>query len=203
MKLWSLQTEKAYQKLEKTGTLRIYDDTHIEKSFIRAYDWLVGEMCKRVGAPPEGVRYPIWAWYQWEGKRNRRDLRCGGYAERGTPMVQLTIDIDDKHTLLSDFDEWHYVLNFWYLSLNERESNRFEAAYEQEGFQFLDMANSSITNPKIEKYRQQIIASWQRVFDIWKESPWCGADINQKSIQATFWELRMDQVLKVEHFIAK
>ena len=27
------------------------------------------QMIKRIGAPPEGIVYPAWAWYQWEGRR--------------------------------------------------------------------------------------------------------------------------------------
>ncbi|WP_310603404.1 hypothetical protein [Anaerosporobacter sp.] len=27
--------------------------------------------------------YDVWAWYQWEGKRKRRDIREGGHAKRG------------------------------------------------------------------------------------------------------------------------
>lgn len=38
------------------------------------YDWLVKEMKKRIGDPPEGVSYPVWAWYMWEGCRKKPDL---------------------------------------------------------------------------------------------------------------------------------
>lgn len=203
MKLWTIQSEEAYQLLQKNGFLRGDRSCIMEKTFIPAYDWLVGEMSKRVGTPPDDESYPIWAWYQWEGKRKRRDLRRGGYAERGTPLVQLTIEIPDESVLLSDFDEWTYPLSFWYLPLTEQENKEFEAEYEKDGFDFQDMINLRISDRRMEKYHERIIQSWQRIFDIWKEATYSGYPLDQKSIQATFWELRIDQVLKVEHFIAK
>lgn len=203
MRLWTIQDEEAYQILEQTGVLHADGNHLLDDSFRRAYDWLVHEMRLRIGEPPEGACYPIWAWYQWEGKRKRCDLRCGGYARRGTPLVQLTIDVDDDKVLLSDLDDWHYVLNFWYYSLTEEENNNFEAAYESEGFVFQDMDDPDVSDPRIEKYRQQIVASWQHIFDLWKENSYCSYPVDQKTIQATFWELRKEQIVKVEHFHAK
>jgi hypothetical protein len=37
------------------------------------YDWMVEQMRIRIGNPPPGVRYPVWAWHQWEGKRKKPD----------------------------------------------------------------------------------------------------------------------------------
>lgn len=203
MRLWTIQTEEAYQILKRTGLLRAERSHVLNESFVMAYDWMVKEMAKRIGDPPNEVVYPIWAWYQWEGKRKRCDLRCGGYAERGTPLVQLTIEIPDDNVVLSDFDDWSYVLAFWYYPLTEQEDNDFEAEYQKDGFHFLDMVNHKNTDPRMDKYRKRIVESWQRIFDIWKEASYSSCPIDKKSIQATFWELRMEQVIKVEHFIAK
>lgn len=198
-----MQSEDAYRVLETTGVLHTDKSQILDDSFIPAYDWLAAEMKKRIGEPPSGVAYPLWAWYQWEGNRKRRDLRCSGYAERGTPLVQLTIEIPDDAVVLSDFDDWHYVLNFWYYAMTEQESNAFEAEYEAEGFRFLDLGDPEVTDNRIEKYRKRVRESWQHIFDLWKESEYSSYPIEKKSIQATFWELRREQVLKAEHFIAK
>lgn len=104
MRLWTIQTEEAYRQLVQTGVLRA-DIKHIsDDSFAAAYSWMVTEMAKRIGSPPEGVWYPVWAWYKMDGKREKPDLRCDGYAPRGTPLVLLTIDIDESDVVLSDFD---------------------------------------------------------------------------------------------------
>ena len=67
--------------------------------------------------------------------------------------MQLTIDVDDDNVLLSNLDDWHYVLNFWHYSLTEEENNNFETAYESEGFVFQDMDNPDVSGPRIKKYR--------------------------------------------------
>lgn len=71
------------------------------------------QMKKRIGEPPKGVIFPVWAWYQWEGMRKRPDMRVHGrnWGEKGTPIVLLTIEVPDNLVLLSDFDYWHCVLN--------------------------------------------------------------------------------------------
>ena len=63
---------------------------------------------------------PIWAWYQWEGSRRKPDLRASGYLPKGEPGVRLELRVADDRVLLSDFDLWHYVLNYWYLPKSEK-----------------------------------------------------------------------------------
>ena len=69
------------------------------------------QMKKRIGNPPAGVDLPVWAWYQWEGKRNRPDMRQHGRSsDKGVSIVLLTIDVPEEHVLLSDFDYRHRLL---------------------------------------------------------------------------------------------
>jgi len=183
--LWTIQHEEAYQEFEKTGILIANEKYLFCGDDLRfAYDWLAKQMRKRIGQPPEGIRYPVWAWHQWEGKRKRRDLRLSGYGKRGTPMVQITFEIEEVDCLSSDFDAWHGVLMNQYVANNEAEWDRF---YEQ--------------NP----HPQQIDVepSWVRIFDITRYTPNWDCEPEKKSIQATFWKIDMSQVRKVEHFIAK
>jgi hypothetical protein len=114
MKLWTIQHYQAYNELIGTGALRA-DEDYCYKDFRLAYDWMAWKMKHNGLLPSAGVNYPIWAWYKWKGKHKRRDIREEGYAERGENIVQLTIEVNDKDVLLSDFDLFHYVLNYWYL----------------------------------------------------------------------------------------
>lgn len=107
--LWTLQHRAAWEELERTGVLRAEPD-RVWEDFRGAYDWMADQMRARIGPPPEGVRYPIWAWYQWEGQRRPMDLRLAGYAPRGTPMVRIEFEIDAAQVLLSEFDRWNIVL---------------------------------------------------------------------------------------------
>lgn len=74
-------------------------------SFIQAYDWLVQEMVKRIGHPPVGVKYPIWAWYR-DGGEDFTDWR-----EEGKIFAKITVDIDPARVVLSEIDDWQLVLS--------------------------------------------------------------------------------------------
>ena len=182
--LWTIQTEAAYEQFRKTGVLRA-DPEHLlfDGDFRESYAWIAAQMCKRIGPPPDGVAYPVWAWYQWEGTRKRRDLRCSGYAKRGTPLVQITFESERKDFLLSDFDAWHSVLNNCYIADNEQEWDAFCAEEDRR--------------------RGEIVPSWEKIFDLTRYTPDWAPEPEKKSVQATLWEIRMSQVKKVEHFLAK
>lgn len=124
--LWTIQTEEAFREFERTGRLRANENHLFCGDDLRfAYDWLSTQMVNRIGSPPETVRYPVWAWYQWEGKRKRMDQRLSGYATRGTPLVQITFEAEPDSFLLSDFDMWHIVLAGQYAANSEAEWDRF------------------------------------------------------------------------------
>lgn len=172
--------------------------------FRHAYDWMNEKMVSTGLIPPKDVKYPIWAWYQWEGKRKRRDMREGGHANRGEKIVQLTVEIDDQYVLLSDFDLFHYPINYWYLPIYEKDHSAFVSRYESLGYSFHDLSDSSIKTDEIGKIRSEIVSSWDRVFLLDKEdNGWLYRRNEEKTIQATFWELRLEQVTRVEVFIAK
>lgn len=183
--LWTIQHEDAYREFEKSGVLRA-DDRHLfcGEDLRFAYDWISHQMKTRIGDPPQGVHYPIWAWYQWEGKRKRRDQRLSGYAKRGTPLVQITFEADPSTFLLSDFDMWHIVLANQYVARSEEEWDLFYNSYPY-------------------AKQEDVEPSWARIFDLSSYTPNWDREPEQKSIQATLWQIKADQVLKVEHFLAK
>ena len=183
--LWTIQHEKAFREFERTGMLRA-NENHLfcENELRFAYDWLAGEMVKRIGTPPMGVTYPVWAWYQWEGKRKRMDLRQSGYAMRGTTLVQITFEVEEDSFLLSDFDKWHNVLSCQYVAESEAD---WDAFYEK------------FSDPK----QSDVESSWGRIFDLQHYCPEWGCTPDKQSVQATLWQIEMSQVKKVEHFLAK
>lgn len=113
MILWTIQNAIVYEKMNQTGVLRADKEYIVDDFFLDSYLWMSGQVKKRISNPPNGVTLPVWAWYQWEGKRKRPDMRVHGrnWGEKGAPIVLLTIDVPENQVLLSDFDSWHYVLN--------------------------------------------------------------------------------------------
>lgn len=201
MKLWTIQPPAVYQLIQDTGVYRCdpyqsvmlqpMDDAKIGKElceqFVESYDWLVRQMEKRIGPRPEGVIYPVWAWYQY-GNRQKPDLRSERWSN-GNPGERLScilLEVPDQEVLLSDFGGWHFVLGGLIpISDSEEESDQLEA--------YLD----TLTEKEQKAFLSE---NWERIFDIEPfENDWTHRGTE---VQATFWELKKEYVLGVRFFTA-
>lgn len=190
MILWTIQPLSLYQKLQEHGTLHC--DPNDEgflglecKEFRDAYDWLVDQMKIHVGLPPKGVRYPFWAWTLIDGVSKKPDLRRTEFNNYVGECVIMELEIPDCDVLLSDEENWHYVLNNAYL----HDVNDEEGKWEETDAWFDGLTPS---------YRDSVRRkSWERIFE--KNSK----NNNWKFVQATFWELRIGQVCGVRKFTGR
>jgi len=105
---------------------------------------------------------------------------------RGEEAVRLELELPQNRVLLSDFEDWHHVLNNGYSSYTEAEADAF---YQR-----------AKTLSKAQ-YRREVQASWQRIFEFGKGDPEWRGDPETKAIQATFWEIRLEDVKKVDRFV--
>jgi len=204
MKLWTIQHQEAYKQLRKNGVLYANEEyLFCEDDFRHAYDWMSLELSKK-DVMPEGIRYPIWAWYQWEGKRKKRDMRGSGFSTRGDPIVQLEIEIPDEKVLLSDFELFHFVLNNLYMASTEEEDEQFQKWIESKGIKYGDWRCDESQNEELQIVKRKIVESWAGIFDLTKEDDdWLYGKNEDKSIQAVFWELREDQIIWAREYIAR
>ena len=114
MRLWTMQPVEVYNILRQDGVFTC-DPTKVpEPSFIDRYGWLVKKLSEK-DSKPCNVDYPVWAWYRFNGKEKKPDLRHSCYGSRGEKMVCLELEVPDEKVLLSDFDLWHFPLNNWWL----------------------------------------------------------------------------------------
>ena len=182
-----MQPLQVWEMLQESGVYRC-DPTKssmLEMRFKEHYDWLVSKMTKRIGPPPEGVSYPVWAWYKQNGKRSKPDLRSErwGYGRGGEAYTCIEIDVPDDQVVLSDFDVWHVPLNNGLISETEEEDIAQYAYYDP------------LTPEQQKAYRDR---NWERVFDV---SPFENDWIRRGDwVQATFWELRKEQARAVRFF---
>jgi hypothetical protein len=177
MILWTIQHLKAYEEMCNLGTLRANKE-HLafDGEFIDAYRWMSLKMTEKIGEAPNGIEFPVWAWYQWEGKRKRPDMRTHNLCEvKGTPIVLLTIDVPEEKVLLSDFDYWHCVLNNSDLIFPHSDTIFYTEQKKQE--------------------------SWENIFDI--TCSFDGEKHSDLSTQATLWEIKKTWVKKVEYFVSR
>ncbi len=142
MRLWTQQSPRAWETLQKSGLL--HADGRLADHFFRpAYRWLAEQMRERLGPPPRGVRYPLWAFRTRSGSTTPPRKWTGS----SKPEVAIVFDAPDDDVLLSDFDLWHCVLNRWYIPSSMRDLRDVDDAAEIE-------------------------RSWVRIFAIGKRNPY-------------------------------
>lgn len=128
------------------------------------------------------------------------DLRSSGHLLKGERGVRIEFRVSDRLILLSDFDLWHYVLNYWYLPESEKDAEDFEAELSRRGLSYYS------TKPlRNAAFHKKITESWARIFDLdWADRKQSIAHPRaKKSIQASCWELRRNQVRDVRFFRAR
>lgn len=198
MRLWSVQTEDVYDEVMKNGFCLVdmkkseclYDDNgNLDKSFKRSYDWLVDKLISRIGKPDNNkVEYPWWAYYKLDDVRDLtlEELKCT--VVPGKEYILLELEVPDEDVVLSDLDNWHFVLNNWWLddSLSEEEWDK-----NQEWLKSLEYSER-------ERVKSE---SWDKIFDITPfENEWRA---NGKSVQANFWVLKKEYIKGNQKFIGE
>lgn len=186
MTLWTIQPIGVYENLIETGRYICDINKSGMADFRGAYDWLAEQMISKIGAPPTGVKYPIWAWYK-DGEKYKPDLRHArfAYGNKGERFACIEIEIPDENVVLSDFDDWHSIMNDDLISFTEEEYHQLQKDYNQ-------LSESDRQKMKYD--------NWQRVFDVdCFKNEWTRRG---EYIQATFWELRKEQIKGVRFFTA-
>ena len=142
--------------------------------FADAYEWMKKQMQERL--PGYSGEQPVWLWTE------KPDLRSTKYAESGSEIVRLTIELPSEKVLLSDFDGWHMVLNDTFFSFNQKEHDAFYRA------------ELSLTKEE----------SWKRIFDFETErdGDWFYS-IEEIEYQGVTGCIGLDCIRKVEYFIAR
>lgn len=188
--LWTIQDYDVLDNMQKTGFLYGNPD-FVDEDFMEPYRWMIEQMKIKIGNKPSCNSVPLWAWYRWEGKKKRPDLRHVAHLPTGTKGVRIEFLIDDSLILLSDFMNWHCVLNYCYLEETDEEFDDFEKKLEKEGL------SCCLEKPLPHAgYHNEIVKSWEKIFNV-------DLSDTESSIQATFWELPLKNVVDVKEFIAR
>lgn len=197
MKLWTIQPLKFYNKLITDGEIYSSED-YVDSDFKYAYQWIIKQMERRIGQRPNKNIYPIWAWYQYKNIQSRKpDLRTSGFLPKGVKGVRIEFEKPENQILLSDFDLWHFPLNYWYIADNETQERDFDTLIKNSKVQFMDRENYP------SHLKLLIENSWNKALDMSYDSEYASEKFNNKRIQATFWNLKASEITKVDFFKAK
>lgn len=171
MKLWTVQTDNVWYLLNRDGQTTVkkayirgkYGDA--SWSFIIAYDYLARKLAKKIPAP-EGAESPVWMFAdpKW----------AGGFA---VPM-----EVPEKEVLLFDLRKWYRVLALSYVGTAQEEK-----LYDEQ-LRRMGIRDSSevFSSPFYPLQKQQIMASWERIFDLPKD---------QQFYQAACWQLKKEWII--------
>lgn len=188
MRLWTVQSYNVYEVLRTTGIYRCNSDLSSlleEDTFVNAYEWISEKMKSQIGNPPDNVKFPVWAWYKVDGQHQRPDMRTFGMRVF-QKSVLMEIEIPDNQVLLSDFDLWHIVLNdtIYYKasSIEGISYEKWDAETDKE-----DEYYNSLSNEEKIIYKQN---SWERII-------YTNTNNLSDFVQATFWELKKEQIKKI------
>lgn len=210
MRVWTIQPVSVYEKLKEEKIL--YTDIRLSSCynfankfceeikkdgvdvdeldfevFNVAYDWLKQRMEDKIGKP-ENATYPWWAWYKRDLRHSKPDLRQSAYGTKGEKLVCIELELNDKDVILSDFDLWHFCISNSWIPNAENEED-FDEKYD-----WYDSLSK-------EEQKRLKFESWETIFDIHIDfRPW---HERGQWVQATFWELRLEDVRNVQYFTAR
>lgn len=191
MRLWTIQPICIYDLLKAGQIYRCKAglcENLTDSQFAKAYTWLAGQMRTRIGPPPEHTAFPAWAWHTVNWQHKRPDMRRSEFRGFEDAHVLMELEIPDDDILLSDYDTWHIVLNNGYYG-----DATDEASYDKEMAWF-----DALPMDKQKKLREK---SWEKVFDTTKiDTEWAK---NGRYVQATFWEIRPEHVMKAWKYQGK
>ncbi len=155
-------------------------------------------MEQRISPKPFDDALPIWAWYHYYNSRKKKtDLRNSGLLQKGQKGVRIELKKRKSEVLLSDFDLWHIPLMYCYIPDDDSDDKAFDNLLDAYGVDFIDKEKY----PK--EIQQKVIDSWQKIFDMDYCPDYSAKPFEQKSIQATFWSLAVDEIEQVDEFIAR
>ena len=193
MRLWTIQGIKIYEQLKREGiaycTKPEWGDDEL---FVYAYQWMAKQMRQRIGEPPiKDIEYPMWAWYQYDSAKRNKPPRSPLEVSEGL-SAYMEIELPDNELLLSDFSAWHHVLN--QLPLDDYD------AISKETHRMADAAGHHLQFAEYDKLLQERIEkSWEAVFDLNRRDDVIGKQHRRnRSIQATFWALKQENIVSVE-----
>ena len=198
MRLYHYMDTDAYEAMIRTGRL-VGSPAHSPyPEFAFAYGWLADVMHRRIGPAPEGCNatWPVFSWVLHNGLSPLaydREQNSPGSEDPNDAGFLVGFDVPDDKYLLSDFDDWHYVLNNWFLPScgsaiddPDCEGDRFEELCRRHGCESYGLFDEASSIPEVEAARR---ANWERIVDYPHDNG---------SVQATTWELRSEWVFLVK-----
>lgn len=218
IRLYTIQPIEFVSRLKQDGVIfgdkdKISSRLQLEdmENFTASYQYLADKMNEKQGSSYDN--FPIWFWFKFSRKSFRPDMRhCKTYVPRGEDVYLIEADLPLKNVTLTDYNDWHCVLNNWYFAKNEEIYDDFDARLEKalkakeiHRFQFDEYP---------EEFKEEIRSSWDLIFVNINTEEY--KNLTQKAIktkliedlnsqeneylQATSFMLKLDDVVNITQY---
>lgn len=175
--------------------------------FTLAFDWLKNEMKKRNLSVPQQEMFWAWEYSTRQNKRICQEVIKSqiNYCEENGGGVIITLNKPDNEVLLSDYELWHYPLNYWRIPQSEEDEKVWDKLIEQEDYNFYK-------HKPLTKNSEMVTDTWSAalalvkhcsknhyVFNLSKKQlKVIGISKKQTQIQATFWSFKKEEIVDLE-----
>ena len=189
---WTVQHPEVWRKLQRGETVHGPALAGMDDAMFRdAYAWMMRQMDALPDADVANSSTPVWVW------PTRVDLREATFRRwaKEQRMVVLALDMLPGRVLLSDYDAWHFVLNYWYLA-GEHATDRFHRWTER-------VCNTDVYRSKplpLAQAHRLVERSWERVFELERLRTRLEYGAAPQSVQGTLWKIRPDDVVGVVEY---
>jgi hypothetical protein len=186
VRLWTFQPHGLVQHdISARGSyhaVRALSSFHDEPMFQDAYSWMIRQMSTHHVMKSRALRHdtstsPIWFYARWRGENGDilediHDMRCEHDFDWAEDMDMIVVDIPEERILLTDFDDYHCVLNGICLMTEEQWEQ-----YERQG-------SPDISEDDIRKSWDGAVISPSSMSD-------------HDYVQATVWDIRRTDIIAI------
>ena len=184
--LWTRQVPEVWEELERTGTyrvkeeyIRIKNDT-IADYYLGLYRWFTNEARKFIDIPKE-LEYPVWL--------SVTDEMMLQLVEN---TIILKLEVPKEKVLMANMEAWGYVVNYWYVPLNDDDAKKNAEELKHYGVTEEDTLISTSKGNFYPTLKRKILSSWKRVFTM--------PPANNNDAVATVWEIKKEWVKEVQRY---
>lgn len=184
--LWTRQVPEVWEELERTGTyhvkeeyIRIKNDT-IADYYLGLYRWYTNEARKYIDIPKE-LEYPVWL--------SVTDEMMLQLVEN---TIILKLEVPKEKVLMANMEAWGYVVNYWYVPLNDEDAKKHAEELKYYGVTEEDTLISTSKGNFYPTLKRKILSSWKRVFTM--------PPANNNDAVATVWEIKKEWVKEVQRY---
>ena len=152
----------------------------ISDYYLELYRWYTNTAREYTSIPKE-LLYPIWLSVSGEIMLQPTEN-----------TVILKLEVPKDKVVICNMEAWGYVVNYWYVPLNEQDAKEHAEELKRNGISEEDELISTSKGNFYPMLRRKIQNSWKRVFTM--------PPANDKEAVATIWELKREWVKEVQGF---